>query len=285
VSLPVTLTGKDTLSVALKSSTVSVSLNGFVVAGHAFNAATVDGSFGLMATGGAAEFDDVKVKTDDRQFAPTSGSNLMASDSFLVSDTASTLTQAELDSATVTAMSQWVEALGDGDERLANFGSMYVTVTDLAGDALGYSEGRNVWIDADGAGQGWALYGGSMDLATAVSHELGHVLGFAHEDEGVMQQELAPGATSAPRDERPAAFDFELAASAAPVAIDWQGQAMDSWSSKLSPYAPAKDAKAAVNFADYLVRPAKALDKGETGFDSLGKALLGAKGKGGNTRT
>jgi hypothetical protein len=286
-SAPVTLTGKDTLSVALKGSTVSVSLNGYVVAGHAFNAATVDGSFGLMARAGAADFDDVKVKTDDRQFSNSPGSNLMASESFLVSDTASTLTQAELDSATVTAISQWVGELGDGDQRLANFGSMHVTVADLAGDALGYSEGRNVWIDADAAGYGWSLYGGSMDLATAVSHELGHVLGFAHEDEGVMLQELAPVAPSTRHDERPAAFDFQLAGSTVPGTIDWQLQGTDSWSSRLSPYAAAEETRASSNFSDYLVRPSKASERaGEAGFDALGKALLGSKaGKGGSARS
>jgi hypothetical protein len=34
-----------------------------------------------------------------------------------------------------------------------------------------------------------------MDLLTALRHELGHVLGLDHEDEGVMQETLAPGET------------------------------------------------------------------------------------------
>ncbi len=60
--------GRDyQLTVSLKGTTVSVSLDGQVVLGHVFNAVVVDGSFGLMAdTEGS--FDDVTVKTDDPAF-------------------------------------------------------------------------------------------------------------------------------------------------------------------------------------------------------------------------
>jgi hypothetical protein len=44
-------------------------LDGQAVTGHVFNAASVDGRFGLFAIGGAASFDDVRVKTDDAAFA------------------------------------------------------------------------------------------------------------------------------------------------------------------------------------------------------------------------
>ena len=58
--------GQDyTLGVMLKGSTVSVTLDGQVLLGHIFNAVTVDGNFGLIATEGAASFDDVLLKTDD----------------------------------------------------------------------------------------------------------------------------------------------------------------------------------------------------------------------------
>ena len=56
------------LGVTLKGSTVSVTLDGQTVLGYAFNAATVDGNFGLMATDGSASFDDVRVRTNDRTF-------------------------------------------------------------------------------------------------------------------------------------------------------------------------------------------------------------------------
>jgi hypothetical protein len=32
-----------------------------------------------------------------------------------------------------------------------------------------------------------------MDLLTAVMHEIGHVLGYDHDDGGVMHEELSPG--------------------------------------------------------------------------------------------
>src|SRR5688572_33002893 len=66
------------LGVALKGSTVSVTLDGQVLLGHVFNAATVDGGFGLLARAGVAKFDDVSVKTDDPAFIQTTGSNMLA---------------------------------------------------------------------------------------------------------------------------------------------------------------------------------------------------------------
>ena len=58
--------GQDyTVELTLKGTTVSVVLDGQIVLGHAFNAVTVDGSFGLMTRGGTTSFDDVHVSTDD----------------------------------------------------------------------------------------------------------------------------------------------------------------------------------------------------------------------------
>ena len=68
---------------------------------------------------------------------------------------------------------------------------------------LGLAEvGANrVTISADAAGYGWTADGGSMDLATAVLHEMGHLAGLP--DEGaasrpgdLMADALAPGARS-----------------------------------------------------------------------------------------
>ena len=62
--------------------------------------------------------------------------------------------------------------------------------------------GRSVTIDATAAGWGWSVaipgaFGPRMDLLTAVMHEIGHVLGFAHSDAGpaglsFMAERLSP---------------------------------------------------------------------------------------------
>src|SRR5262249_39085690 len=73
-------------------------------------------------------------------------------------------------------------------------------LADLSGSLLGWASGREIWIDVDAAGWGWSggPAPGRMDLAHAVEHELGHVLGFAHENTGVMEAFLAPGVQRLP---------------------------------------------------------------------------------------
>ena len=154
-----------TLGITLKGTTVSATLSnangGFqAVVGHSFNASGVDGNFGLLAVSGTASFDDVRVKTNDRAFVqPAGGANLLAAEPELMTDSASTVTQADLHSAVTDAMLTWTEMLGDGDARLAGFGDVQITLGDLAGDALGYTEGRRIWIDRNAAGYGWSSDG------------------------------------------------------------------------------------------------------------------------------
>jgi hypothetical protein len=198
-------------------------------------------------------------------------------------------------------------------------------IADLAGGVLGHIEGNTILVDADAAGHGWfvdvspaqssefrvrlernilaAAPGsdayGAMDLVTAVTHELGHLLGFDHGDAGavpMMREELDPGlryqlaaSESAPEAQPAAAagspfaggvpeFDLGAGYSGPNAAVDWQASSSDGWSVKLSPYASDKPAKgASPNFADFLVK-LLSKDRGETqsaGYDSLGRALLG----------
>ncbi len=92
-------------------------------------------------------------------------------------------------------------------------------IVDLPGDLLGLTQGQTIQIDVDGGGHGWFVdatpwddtefsqpsRGGELtasrgsvaadrvDLLTAVLHELGHVLGYGHSGNSVMDESLALG--------------------------------------------------------------------------------------------
>ena len=214
VAAPVVRGSNHTLIIALMGSTVSARLSAAdtgggtqAIAGHVFNAATVDGSFGLLATGNRASFDDVRVMTNDPAFVAGGGASLVS----LASASAASgtmLSQSDLDSIATVAVSAWIEALGNGDSRLAALGNLRIGIADLAGGQLGYADGSTILLDNDAAGHGWfvdlsplksdefrmrldgkfqaATTSGNalerIDLLTVVTHELGHVLGFDHGD-------------------------------------------------------------------------------------------------------
>jgi hypothetical protein len=242
VSRPINAGTGYVLGVSLKGSTVSVTLDGQVLLGHVFNAATVDGAFGLFArddaeTPTAATFDDVKVKTDDPAFIQTTGSNMRAAED-APAGTGSTLSVADLDAAASAAMSTWTSTLGDGDPRLAALGGVLISIEDLGGDALAYTEGSTILIDTDAAGHGWFIdrsrpgFGSGMDLRTVMTHEVGNLLGIADGDPrySVMQPRLDTGVrlaiapavdATAPRQPASYAGGSEAAPQAMPLAIDW----------------------------------------------------------------
>jgi Ca2+-binding RTX toxin-like protein len=190
-----------TLGVSLKGTTVSVTLDGQVLLGYAFNAATVDGNFGLMATGGTASFDDVRVKTDDAAFQTLLAS---AQANEAVAGGGSTLTAENLNVIVDAAIIRLGDAYGLDAGQLALLDGVNVQTANLGGLILGETIGTTVLIDTDAAGYGWFIdhtpYNdtefrvqsksgeliaiasspafGDMDLLTVVMHELGHVLGF-----------------------------------------------------------------------------------------------------------
>ena len=154
---------------------------------------------------------------------------------------ASVLTPAEL-APVLQAAIERIEAVCL-PELAASLQQVTVEIVDLPGDWLGRaSDGRRVQIDKDAAGYGWfvdatprddaefavrsaagdrdARPGSAarerVDLLSVVMHELGHVLGRAHEDSGVMAATL-PLATR--RD-----WDDPLAWLADEVAADMPGQ-------------------------------------------------------------
>jgi Ca2+-binding RTX toxin-like protein/outer membrane protein OmpA-like peptidoglycan-associated protein len=132
-----------------------------------------------------------------------------------------------LGEAELAAMAEQVKALwsnvpGITDAMLARLDGINVAVGNLEGAELGMVLGDTLLIDADAAGFGWFVDAtpgesseftdkvardvftaapgsdayGHYDLATVLAHELGHVLGFDHEDAArfpVMREELDPG--------------------------------------------------------------------------------------------
>jgi len=303
------------LTLRLKGTSISVSLGTQAVGGFVYNAVTVDGDFGLLATRGTTSFDAATVKTSDSAFsAPGTAMRAAAPAS---SESGPAVTQSELDSIATFAISQWSEALGGGDARLAALADARFDVAQLSGDALGLTVGSTVLVDADAAGWGWFVdvspasssefrvrldrniftaapvregYG-HMDLVTVVEHEIGHLLGFEHADAGaipVMREELDPGVrylldSVAPLEAAPAvsAPRFDTYAGdggigAAPR-VDWQASAADSWSVGLSPYDTGKSAKGASSIAPFDVNLLAKQSGGTRGadFDTMGRELIG----------
>ena len=81
----------------------------------------------------------------------------------------------------------WVTTLGAGDQRLALLEGLTFDLDDLPGLTLGMTEGKTITINRYGAGYGWFVAGveeldGRVDAEEVVEHELGHALGFEHED-------------------------------------------------------------------------------------------------------
>jgi Ca2+-binding RTX toxin-like protein len=204
-----------TLGLSLAESTVNVSVNGASVVGYSYNAAVVDGRFGLMAVSGATSFDDVGVKTTDPG-ATVSVTNDLAAQSPATAMTGVSISDADLAPLVAEAKRRLAPELTA--EQQAAMDSAVVKVTDLGWLALGATDEQDgvIWIDADAAGYGWFVDAtpaddaefrmqdatllavsdqavGRMDLLSVITHELGHAAGLEHTAGGVMQPTLEAG--------------------------------------------------------------------------------------------
>ncbi len=180
------------LTLTLKGASVAVMLNGSYVTTWGYNAAVVDGRFGLIARGAQASFDNTRIRTNDSAFAAPAGA-LTAEVEATSSESAPRLDEAALVPVVADAERAWIASGADPSA----FDGMRIAVADLSGATLGQTVGKTIYIDATAAGYGWA----DVDLFEVIEHELGHVLGYTHEDADdhpVMRAILPVAAASAP---------------------------------------------------------------------------------------
>lgn len=198
-----------TLSLSVRNSVATVSVNGSVAFSHAFNGVPVDGRFGLFTKGAASTFDDFSIRTNDPAFLTTAEpAALTATGTPDARGADSTASVAQIQPLFEEALRRW-SATAD-TATLDAMRAVDIQVVDLAGDELGaYADGV-VFIDINAAGHGWYLdetpqddreflvpgqgpAAGQMDLLSVVAHELGHAAGLDHADTGVMDDLLAAG--------------------------------------------------------------------------------------------
>jgi PKD domain/K319L-like, PKD domain/RTX calcium-binding nonapeptide repeat (4 copies) len=108
----------------------------------------------------------------------------------------SALSHDVLDPVVDQAIAYW-SAAGVDDRDIAALSNVDVQLADLSGSLLGMASESNIaWIDVDAAGVGWG--GDGYDLLSAVSHELGHMLGFDHDCGDVMDEFLSTNLRTSP---------------------------------------------------------------------------------------
>jgi VCBS repeat-containing protein len=130
------------------------------------------------------------------------------------------------------AAQRWVMAGVSSSSLSSMLAGVTIVITDLPGSQLAGVAGDVLLVDADAAGYGWYLdtsdddftssgdnertanansaAAGRVDLLTALSHELGHLLGLEHDDSapGLMNDELALGIRCTPSSTDAALLDW-----------------------------------------------------------------------------
>jgi len=193
----------DRLKVTIQGAGLGITVNGASVGQFGFNAALVDGAFGLIVLDGEATFDDFRLATNDEAF---NTALQLAQESFeaLSSETyiEGTLSQAEVESVYAIALEDWAASGLVSEEELAFLGNVTLIITDLEGSTLARTVGDDtILIDATAAGAGWyiesdeepstgAIVTSGVDLLTVLRHEIGHLLGYEHDQLAIMAEEL-----------------------------------------------------------------------------------------------
>jgi len=116
------------------------------------------------------------------------------------------------------AVQRWLDSGELSQQQRDQLAGMHLQITDLGGLKLAQAstDGQTIYVDSSAAGYGWfvdntptsdeeftqgwgvsANVAGKMDLLSVVMHEIGHQLGFAHDDNGLMNETLASGVRTA----------------------------------------------------------------------------------------
>ncbi len=116
------------------------------------------------------------------------------------------LTATQARPALAQALAYW-RTRGEDTSRLNH---LDLIIADLGDNRLGEASGSTITLDDDAAGWGWDVgttagrgrkaASGRMDLLSAVVHEVGHLLGHDHAEDGLMAEALAPGVRQADDD-------------------------------------------------------------------------------------
>lgn len=130
------------------------------------------------------------------------------------------LTQTAAQTMLDTAINNLAPQLTDSDA--SKLDQVQIQVTDLEEGVLGRVVGNTIYVDQDAAGYGWFVDAtplehsefqpdsaltlialpdsdayGYIDLWTVIQHEIGHILGYHHSDNGLMEDSLLPGVRKA----------------------------------------------------------------------------------------
>ncbi len=162
---------------------------------------------------GEIRFGPVHAPTHYHAFLMVPGAPLQA-ESVSTQPVTQTIGMDQAQSLLGEAIARWQAAGAD----TSAFANIDIHIADLGVTTLGLASSHTLWLDADAAGWGWFVdptpredsefttpgdqgEQNRMDLLTALVHEIGHLLGQEHADDGVMIDTLVTGIRRMPGSE------------------------------------------------------------------------------------